>query len=349
MVAGCGILVGISYLMLDILSNMVVVPQTPVREVEDQGEMVIALPQSNLSSMQVSAGGRFLAFIHKNGQGSENTLQVRDIKQNWNQVFSQAVRGQQLAWLGSEDTLLYEDRGDIMALNLATGISRNLTESAEYDTSPLPSPNGTVVMWTRMPVETGGGAGEFWLMEADGGKKRMLVTAGKMPVWDPSGDTILARRDIVISPDSETYRYFLETVRKDGGGWNHYAECDREPLYVWWPGDSFFYIAPYETGGEGNVKGVWFRVDSPTGVKRVASTTSLAEISYYRFCASRKGQKLAYVGGNGLEYLDMQERVISRFRGTDARLPLAWDEASGYLYYAGEAGIYRVSLQGGES
>lgn len=336
--------------MLDVLSNMVAVPQTPVQELDNQGEMVVSLPQANLSSMQVSATGRFLAFIQNDDQGTAGTLNIVDISQGMRQAVMQRIQGEQLAWLGTSDDLVYEDHGDIFRLNLPDATGRNLTASEEYDSKPLPSPDGKSVMWTRRPPGEGEAEDEFWLMDSGGGNKRFLAAAAKLPVWDPSGDKILSRRDIAISPSDNTYRYFLDTVYDNGGGWGHYAECDREPLYVWWPGDSFFYIAPYKTGGGAGTKGVWFRVDGPTSSKRIAATASLgADTSYYRFYPSRKGQLLAYVGEKGLEYLDMLERAIYRFNGVDARLPLAWDEAAGYLYYSGETGIYRVSIQRGGS
>ena len=336
--------------MLDVLSNMVVVPQTPIQELNNQGEMMVSLPQANLSSMQVSVDGQFLAFIQDNGQGASGTLKVLDLKQDMGQLVSQSIQGQQLAWLGASDDLVYEDHGDIFRLNLPDATSRNLTASDEYDSKPLPSPNGKSVMWTRRPAGGGEAEDEFWLVDSDGGNKRFLAAAAKLPVWDPSGDKILSRRDIVISPSNNTYSYFLETANDNGSGWGLYAKCDREPLYAWWPGDSFYYVASYKKGGGADTKGVWFRVDGPTSFKRVAATASLgADTSYYRFYPSRKGQLLAYVGEKGLEYLDMLERAIYRFNGVDARLPLAWDEASGYLYYSGETGIYRVSIRGGGS
>lgn len=157
MVAGCGILVGISYLMLDVLSNMVVVPQTPIQELDNQGEMMVSLPQANLFSMQVSVDGQFLAFIQDNGQGASGTLKVLYLKQDMGQLVSQSIQGQQLAWLGTSDDLVYEDHGDIFRLNLPNATSRNLTASDEYDSKPLPSPDGKSVMWTRRPLGGGGG------------------------------------------------------------------------------------------------------------------------------------------------------------------------------------------------
>jgi hypothetical protein len=99
----------------------------------------------------------------------------------------------------------------------------------------------------------------------------------------------------------------------------------------------------------GGVRGVWFLVKDPESLKKVASTDALdQDDSRYRFFPSRVGERLAYVGNYGLEYIDYGERSIYRFAVEEPRVPLAWNEAREEIYYLGREGIYRVSLKGGK-
>jgi hypothetical protein len=346
MVAACGILVGISYLMLDVLSNVVKVPQTPVEAVESQGEMVIPLGEGGLSAMQVSADGRYLAYIENTTQGQMGDLVVVEISSEARRVFSQGIQGRQLAWLGITQTLVYEDQGDIFRLEVPKGSPVNLTASPDNDSDPLPSPDGSKIIWMKQAAGVSQPEGNFWLMDADGGNKKQLAGHADLPVWDPLGATILSLGNIMMSAAGGSDTYFLQTIEESGSSWDYYAECDRKPLYLWWPEkDALYYVAPYPSGGNTGAKGVWFKVEDPNSVKRVASTVGLsADESYYQFFPSRKSELLAYVGEKGLEYIDMGAKLLYRYNQVDARVPLAWDEAAGYLYYCGEDGIYRVSL-----
>lgn len=351
MLAGCGVLVGVSYLMLDVLSNMVVVPLTPVQQVSDPGEMIIPLPEGSLSSMQVSGDGHFIAYIINDSQGQKRYLEVIDPSQDRASVHSQPVQGWELAWLGMSDALVYEDQGDIVLLDISDGALRNLTQSTEYDSHPLPSPDGKSIMWTRQAAGASQMEAEFWLMDADGGDQRPLASGASLPVWNPSSEKILSRWEAAIPPADQGYRYFLQVAVDGGTGWRNYTDCGQKPLYLWWPDQArFYYVAPFSIQGQDRVRGVWFRVDNPESTAKIASTEGLSgEESYYQFYPSRKGQLLAYVGEKGLEYLDLQERIIYRLNQADARIPLAWDEASWHLYYLGGDGIYRVSVRGGGS
>jgi hypothetical protein len=350
MVAGCVVLVGVSYLMLELLSNVVAVPQTALTEIEDAGEKVLPVANADITAMQVSADGRFLAFIDRPDPARPAHLAIFELGGEPRQIMDRSIQGSLLAWTGSEDILLYEDMGDIWSWSASGGAVSNLTQSPEADSDPLPSPDGKTVLWTRQ-AGPGQDQAEFWLMDPDGSDKRYLCSHGELATWSPSGDRVLARVDLLISPATESYRYLLETATDGRGEWDAYTDTDRKPLFLWWPpGQDFYYVAPYDAGGQTGVKGVWFRVDSPSSIKKVASTSALsADESFYRFYPSRSGQLLAYVGQKGLEYIDIQNRVIYRFTRTDAKAPVAWDEAGGLLYYCGGEGIYRVSMSGSGS
>jgi hypothetical protein len=345
MLAGCGILVGISYLMLSVLSSIIVVPQTPVQEMDSQGELLVPLDEGQgLVAMQLSADGRFLAYIENGNQGEPTRLTVKDLS-GGGQPFGQAIQGQRLAWLGTYPNLVYEDQGDIFRLDLPQGTPTNLTTSPDNDGEPLPSPGGATILWKKWGSGANQATADFWIMDADGGNKRRLTSSADLPVWDPTQGEIMAS---AISHTAEGDNYFLETIAEGGPDWSLYSECDRKPLYLWWPErESFFYVAPYTLGGDAGSRGVWFRVDSPTTIKRVASTAGLSlDESHYQFFPSRRGQLLAYVGEKGMEYIDMQARILFRYGQLNAAPPLAWDERGGYLYYCDDGGIFRVAKGG---
>ncbi len=77
MVAACIVLVGISYLMLDVLSGMVITPKTPVEEVAREGELAVPLEGAEMLSMQVSVDGRFLAYIATRQSGGSTAAAGR--------------------------------------------------------------------------------------------------------------------------------------------------------------------------------------------------------------------------------------------------------------------------------
>ena len=348
MVVSCAVLVGISYFMLDILSGMVVAPRTPVEEVAGEGELVLPLAGGGVASLQVSGDGRFVAYLQEGEGGADDSLNVCELSDGCSLAFSQAVKGEHIAWLGSGASLLYEDAGDIFLLDVEAGTRRNLTASAELDMEPLPSPDGRRVLWTRAPVGGAAGKPEFWVMDADGSGKAPLAERQDLAAWDPAGEKVISRFRSYPTTLEDTPAYYLQIAVPGGGGWNYYTECEGEVSFIWWPReDEILYLSPLSMRGEDTVRGVWFRVEEPGSLKKVASTDGLGvEEAFYRFYPSREGERMAYVGERGLEYLDYGDRVVRRLTGVEARTPLAWNEAGGEIFYCRPDGIYRVAVGG---
>jgi len=348
MLVSCGVLVGISYLMLDVLSGMVVNPKTPVREIADEGELVLPLPGKRVTSMQVSRDGSFMAYEGSDVEGGQATLSVVELKPGLPVVFSRNVKGEKLAWLGDGNVLVYEDGGDIQSLDVERGTQKNLTGSAEPDRDPLPSSDGRYILWTRYTSSTGSPEAELWVMDSDGDDKIIMAGQADLATWDPAAGKVMSRRRVNASSADETYRYFLQTAVPGGERWEFYTECEGEVRFIWWPRqEEIYYISPQLV--QDKVKGVLFKVDTsdPTVLTKVASMDSLGDDrSYYRFYPSRVGERLAYVGEKGLEYLDVEEKIIYRFSAPGPEVPLAWNEVGGEIYYHGPEGIYRVSIGG---
>lgn len=345
MVASCIVLVGISYLMLDILSGLIVTPKTPVREVGAEGDLVLPARDGEIVSMQASMDGRFLACIEAPQDGGGGLLRVVETGDARVRL-EKEIGGAGLAWLGGGSRLLYEDAGDIHVLDVETGEAENLTASPERDSNPIPSPDGRYILWTVLPsAETGEPPG-FWLMRPDGTEKSYMAETQPLAVWDSSGGKIMSRRDLAVSAAGEGKRYMLQTAVPGKPGWEHYADCEGEVSFIWWPSrDTVLYVGPLLVKEQDVVKGVWFRAEQPDRTKKVASTDGLSyNTAYYSFFPSREGERLAYVGEKGLEYLDYEERVIYRYPQLEAGTPLAWNESAGEIFYTGPDGIYRVEV-----
>jgi hypothetical protein len=347
-VASCIVLVGISYLMLDILSGMIVTPKTSVREVASRGDLLIPLEDVEILSMQVSADGRFLACVERPVSGGNAVLRVIEVGEGNRTVFEQEIDGMRLAWMGDAPHVVYEDGGDIYLLDVEAGERENLTASPEYDSDPIPSPDGRYIVWTVSSEAADSGSSDFWLMETDSGEKDFLAEAQVLAVWDSSGGRLMSRHDTAISGEGGNYRYFLQTAVPGRPGWENYADCEGDVRFIWWPSrDTVLYVGPLLVKEQHDVKGVWSRAEQPDRIKKVASTEGLGEdTSFYSFYPSRGDERLAYVGELGLEYLDYEERVIYRYTALKAMTPLAWNEAAGEIYYIGFEGIYHVEAAG---
>lgn len=348
MVASCMVLVGISYLMLDILSGMVVTPRTPVREVDAPGALYIPSGGGEIAAMQASRDGRFLAYVALPGAGDGLVLHVVETGSEPAARFERGIGGSGLAWLGDGPLLLYEDAGDIHALDAETGEVSNLTASPERDSDPLPSPDGRYILWTVSPPAESGESPAFWLMRPDGTEKTYMAPAQPLAVWDPSGGRVMSRGGPAASGDAGHGRCRLRTATVGRAGWEYYGDCGGEVAFIWWPSrEALLCVGPLLVKGEDVVKGVWSRVEGRERSKKVASSDGLGhDAARYAFFPSRRGAKLAYVGEKGLEYLDYEERVISRYPRLEARTPLAWNEVAGEIFYTGPEGIYRVEMGG---
>jgi len=347
--AVAGILVGISYLMLDILSSMVITPKTPVRERAARGEMVVPLEGKEAISLQVSADGSMLALVERGVENGKAVLKIVEMGGGNSVILTLDITGAWAGWLGESGSLVYEDGGDIYRLDVEEGAQLNLTSSGEYDEHPLPSPDGGYILWSRSPAQAGSGDTEFWTMRSDGSEQQLLAPASDFPTWGPSGAEVLSRRITSVPSDSQSSRFSLQKSRPGRGSWEFYTDGQGRVMYIWWPGkEDIYYVSQLFIESRDKIKGVVFKVDSedPFEQKRVASMEGLgSDDQYYRFYPSRTGERLAYVSEMGLEVLDMEDKTIHRLTGLDAAPPLAWNEAGDELFYSGEGGIYKVSLE----
>ncbi len=344
--AACLVLVGIGYLMLDVLSELVATPRTPVREVFAGGEQAVPLSGKAVVCMQASEDGLLLAYVDQGLEGGETALNIVGLEGRAGQVFSKPVKGRCLAWLGMGHSLVYEDGGDIYRLDADTGEETNLTASQDQDGEPLPSPDGRRILWTRTVFEPGEWKQELWVMNPDGSEKEFVASGADLVTWDPSGSRVVSRYQTSGAGGGEAST-FLQITTPGMGRWELYVDCGGDALYVWWPRqDKLIFVSPQKPGGQDGPIGVWVLIQEPSSLKKVASSSGLGSDAYfYRFFPSRAGAKLAYVGEKGLECMDYDAKTIYRFPGLEAELPLAWNEKAGEILYTRPDGIYAVALR----
>ncbi len=214
--ASCVVLVGISYLMLNVLTGLVMVPKTPVQEVVVEGELVIPIAGRDIVSMQISADGRFLAYIEAGGEGGESILRVVDSTRDSTEIFNRGITGETLAWLGEGHSLVFEDRRDIQSVNVVDGTQPNLTDSSEFDGDPVPSPDGRYILWSRSPSATDSVPSEFWVMNNDGSNKVRLAPWADLATWDPAGGRVISLRYVTDTSAGTDFRMLLQTARVHG-------------------------------------------------------------------------------------------------------------------------------------
>ncbi|NPV60535.1 MAG: hypothetical protein HPY75_12865 [Actinobacteria bacterium] len=350
MMAACVVLVGISYLMLDILSGMVVVPRTPVREVESPGELVLPATGMEIVAMDVSSDGEMIALLERPAQGGISRLSVLTVSGGGGAFYEREVSGRSLAWLYGSRRLVYEDGGDIHLLDAESTQTMELTKGPEIDYDPLPSPDGRHILWTMSEKGAqAGGAAEIWVMDSGGGDPRMLAPLAELAAWDPSGGKVISRGKGYGTGDDRGSEYYLQVAEPGKEGWEYLAPCEGEPRFLWWPAlGETLYVAPWRSSDQARTRAVWFKVGETGEAEKAATSESLGDdSSRYRFYPSRRGARVAYVGERGLEYLDYEQKRIYRFTRVSASSPLAWDEAGGWLFYCGEGGVYRVAFRGG--
>lgn len=332
--AGCILLVGISYLILRVFMGVLAVPRTPVREMNVSWQMVLPLSEEVLD-MEVDRGGLYLACITAGGEG--NRLLVVDLE-GGSVVWESSIEGRELAWLGEKEKLVYEDAGDIFILDMEGTKTTNLTADGELDQQPRPSPLGDLILWTRVDPRTGEPG--LWLMLEDGSEKRPLAPLQELVTWDPEGRELVSLGG--EQEAGEEGAFFLQKTSLGAEGWSRFCSCEGPVYYLWWPvpGDVLM-VGPWRSGEE--TRGVVFRARPGEKAARVASSSGLSDDARrYRFFPERGGTRLAYVGDKGLEILDYAQKLVYRFPYLEAEPPLAWDEKTGELYFAGRDGIYRI-------
>jgi TolB protein len=98
-------------------------------------------------------------------------------------------------WARKADLIAYESGRDgnpeIYVTHLSTGQTNRLTENADLDEWPSPSPDGSRIAWASGTEENK----NLWVMRSDGTEKRQ-ITSGLLfgdafPEWSPDGTRIL--------------------------------------------------------------------------------------------------------------------------------------------------------------
>lgn len=344
MLASCFILVGLSYYLLNLFSAMVAAPRTPVEEREGRGELLLPV-DGELIWMEASMDGRYLAAVVRGGEPTGELL-VLDLEEGCREVWRRKVRGDRAHWAGYGMFLVFEDGGDILALNLEHQPPEVVEVAAGpgYDEDPLPSPDGRRVLYKSTAGK--GGGEEFMVARLDESEEPLALGPGEEPAaWDPTSTCLVCVVPTDGSVAGEGAKTMFQEADVRSGAWVDRYVCAEEARYLWWPETgAFLYVAPYTRGGE--TRAVWFEVRPSGEEKKRFSTDGLeAGFSSRLFSPERGGTRLAYPGLKGLEILDIRRGVIVRYPQAAAPgVPLAWREDADEILWWEAGGIYRLSL-----
>ena len=123
-----------------------------------------------------------------------------DVSESWGPTHDVDMTLQSGTWMSvsvSGNTVAFDLLGDLWTIPLTGGVARRLTEGPAWDSEPRFDPSGQRIAY----VSDAGGNEQIWVMNADGSAPRPYtdeaVARVTDPVWDPSGDWILARRRTV--------------------------------------------------------------------------------------------------------------------------------------------------------
>jgi imidazolonepropionase-like amidohydrolase/Tol biopolymer transport system component len=138
------------------------------------------------------------------------------------------------------DRVVFDLLGDLWSMPLAGGEATRLTSGAAWDCQPRFDADGERIAFTS----DRGGNEQIWVMNADGSGARQVTDEDEArvtePLWDPTGDWILARRRTVDTRSigvTELWQYHLE----GGKGFAltsldehpHAGEATTDGRYVW--------------------------------------------------------------------------------------------------------------------
>ena len=126
------------------------------------------------------------------------------------------------------DTILFDLLGDLWSVPLAGGEATRLTSDAAWDGQPRFSPDGSRIAY----VSDRSGNEQLWIMDVGGeGPGEVFTDEGvarlTQPVWDPSGDWIVARKRTIDTRSigvTELWQYHL-----DGGKGIQLTKLDEHP------------------------------------------------------------------------------------------------------------------------
>ena len=118
-------------------------------------------------------------------------------------------------------SLVFDLLGDIWSLPLTGGEATRLTEGPAWDSEPRFSSDGSQIAF----VSDADGNEQIWIMSADGTEAEKFSDESEArmtdPVWDPSGDWMIARRRTVDTRSigvTELYQLHLEGGSGDRRG-----------------------------------------------------------------------------------------------------------------------------------
>ncbi len=349
-VLGAVVMLFIGYMALKMLSTVVVTPLTQTKELNDRPQEIISLPNESVLRLQVSPSGDFLACVSRSGVDYRTSLRVIKLGEGPEILVVREIKGENLAWLkGEGEYLLFEDMGDIYKMSINDHAVVNLTpDSAELDSDPLPSPDGKYIVWNRTPGQTKSEKTTLWWMRSDGSEKREIGASCINPDWNPDCRYLASYVQAGFSKTNRPNRYYLEIVDLATGRYDLFAESQGETRFVaWLDSNRVVYVAMYITADLSEVKGLVYATATENGAETetLGTLNSLEDPDRpYLIRISREEERLAYLGSNGLEIFDIEERMIYRVTRVKDLSTLDWFPGGNRLIFADDEKVFSLGL-----
>ena len=162
-------------------------PSTPQPNVQPATATLGIFPADGPTSKIVytcQVAGDQLCLINADGTG------VRQLTEDDNRHWYASISpdGASVIYSAHVEDNVYE----IFELNLASGVTTQLTSKLGVLIAPEISPDGKSIVFTRGDAE---GASQIWLMDRSGANLHKIINRGWDPTWSPDGAQILFASD----------------------------------------------------------------------------------------------------------------------------------------------------------
>lgn len=348
---GAAILISVTYLAARMFAGLVNTPPTPLTVLYDQPREQAVLEGMEVLQLRVSPGGNLLAALAvKEGEPGSRMFIYRLEKGELTPLLDFPVKGYGMDWMEDDGRpfLIYEDAGDIWQFDPEGSEPLNLTSGDPfYDSDPLSSADGAVLLFKRMPTE-GEGRPELWALFSEKGEMVKIAPWRGEPRLSPDNYHIAATFPLEGSPSAGPADYQIELFDLEGKNERLITLRRREFLHLEWEDpDHLLLVCLYRPQDGSGARGVVYsREVRNRGEERAIGTLrSIREKD--RACPfrmDREGKRLAYLGSSGLEYFDLEERRIYREESVTGLDALDWLPGGEGLVFSRDGIIYSLNF-----
>ncbi len=312
-------------------TGLVRTPPTPVSVLEEEPREAAEIAGAEILQLRVSPQGDFLAALAVAGESRETRIFLYGLKDEGLIPFKEiSAKGYRLDWReeGGRSLLVYEDAGDILQLDPGGEGPVGLAGGSDaFDSDPVPSPDGAVLLFKRITLE-GPARPQLWALSPLTGEARFIAPWNGEPRWAPDSSRIAVLYPLSGTAASEISGYQVELFDASGGGKQLITFRRREVFCLdWIDHENLLVVSPYRPEESSETKGVAYkrRADVGGGEEAVGTLRSIGdERGGLSFFLDRQRRRLAYAGSFGLEFFDLEERRVYRWKDVHGFDALDW-------------------------